>query len=77
MAFTLLVSLIAMGLLYATLCKFELTAKYTRIQLRAARRLLEEGSPGGASSAPRRTRSAVPSVYPASPQGRMAGGQAS
>src|SRR5664280_3727735 len=35
MALTFLVSLIAMALLYATLCKYELTAKHTRPHLRA------------------------------------------
>src|SRR5438876_8169271 len=38
MALTFAVSLIAMALLYATLCKYELTAKHTRAQLRALRR---------------------------------------
>jgi heme exporter protein C len=58
MAFTLLVSLVAMALLFATLCKYELTAKHTRAQLRALRRRLAgEGSP-----APARTRSAAPSL---------------
>jgi len=74
MAFTLFVSLLAMALLYATLCKYELTAKHTRAQLRAARRLLEQRSPGGARTSQRRTRSAAPSVYPAPAPGRMAGG---
>src|ERR1700722_6326089 len=40
MAFTLLVSVIAMALLFATLCKYELTAKHTRAQVRALRRRL-------------------------------------
>ena len=73
MAFTLLVSLIAMALLYTTLCKYELTAKHTRAQLRAARRLLED-STGGHRAPERRTRSAVPSIYPGSAPGQMAGG---
>ena len=77
MAFTLLVSLIAMVLLYATLCKYELTAKYTRAQVRAARRLLEQRSVGGAPVSSRRTRSAVPSVYPGSAPGQVAGEPAS
>src|ERR1700686_1150503 len=34
MALTFLVSLLAMALLYATLCKYELTAKHTRAQVR-------------------------------------------
>ncbi len=57
MALTLLVSLIAMALLFATLCKYELTAKHARAQLRALRRRLTEEAPG-----PRRTRSAAPSL---------------
>src|SRR5271168_1301398 len=49
MAFTLLVSLVAMALLFATLCKYELTAKRTRAQVRALRRRLA----GEALDAPR------------------------
>jgi heme exporter protein C len=58
MALTFLVSLLAMALLFATMCKYELTAKHTRSQVRALRRLLsgEDGVP-----APR-GRSAVPST---------------
>jgi heme exporter protein C len=71
MAFTLLVSLIAMALLFATLCKFELTAKHTRSQVRALRRRLSGEPP----DAPTRTRSAVPALKhtatgPARPAGR-------
>src|SRR5438270_12346544 len=40
MALTFVVSLIAIALLYATLCKYELTAKHTPAQLRALRRRL-------------------------------------
>src|SRR5438270_1359036 len=40
MALTFVVSLIAMALLFATLCKYELTAKHTRAQVRALRRRL-------------------------------------
>ena len=40
MAFTFLVSLVAMALLYATLCKYELTAKHTRMLLKARSRIL-------------------------------------
>ncbi len=66
MAFTFLVCLVAMGLLYATLCKYELTAKHTRAQVRALRRrLLGEG----AGSPPRRARSAAPTLAPAAPAG--------
>jgi heme exporter protein C len=45
MALTLLVSLLAMALLFATLCKYELTAKHARAQLRALRRRLSEERP--------------------------------
>jgi heme exporter protein C len=40
MALTFLVSLAAMALLFATLCKYELTIKHTRAQVRALRRRL-------------------------------------
>jgi heme exporter protein C len=61
MAFTFLVCLIAVALLYTTLCKYEMTAKHTRAQLRALRRrLLGEGS---GSSGPRQ-RSAAPRLQP-------------
>jgi heme exporter protein C len=43
MAFTFLVSLVAMALLYATLCRFELTAKRTRLLLKARSRTLGFG----------------------------------
>jgi heme exporter protein C len=72
MAFTLLVSLCAMALLFATLCKFELTAKHTRAQVRAARRRLEQQ--GGAVGHSRPARSAVPSLYPGAAPARMARG---
>jgi heme exporter protein C len=61
MALTFLVSLLAMALLYATLCNYELTAKHTRAQVRALRRRLlgdAAGVPGG------RRRSAAPSLPP-------------
>ena len=61
MAFTFLVSLLGMALLFATLCKYELTAKHTRAQLRALRRRLTEEHP---SAARPRARSAAPSQYP-------------
>ncbi len=64
MALTLLVSLIAMALLFATLCKYELTAKHTRSQIRALRRRLS----GESMDAPR-ARSAVPAVQHASASG--------
>jgi heme exporter protein C len=56
MTLTFLVSLLAMALLFATLCKYELTAKHTRAQVRALRRRLL-----GEAGAPRRPRSAAPS----------------
>jgi heme exporter protein C len=59
MSVTFVVSLVAMALLFATLCKYELTAKHTRAQLRALRRrVLGEaaGTPG------RRPRSAAPTA---------------
>jgi heme exporter protein C len=40
MGFTFLVSLLAMALLFATLCKYELTAKRTRMLLKARSRIL-------------------------------------
>src|SRR3984957_7976529 len=40
MQLTFLVSLLGIALLYLTLCKYELTAKHTRAQLRALRRRL-------------------------------------
>jgi heme exporter protein C len=40
MAFTLLVALVAMALLFATLCSYELTAKRTRMLLKARSRTL-------------------------------------
>jgi heme exporter protein C len=61
MALTFLVSLLAMALLYATLCKYELTAKHTRAQLRALRRRLTGEARDGRAAA----RSAAPSAVPA------------
>jgi heme exporter protein C len=58
MALTFVVSLIAIALLYATLCKYELTAKHTRAQVRALRRRLAGEAAGG------RARSAAPSALP-------------
>jgi heme exporter protein C len=73
MALTFMVSLLAIALLYALLCKYELTAKYTRIKLRALRRRLSEG---GSQGAVPRSRSAAPTLYPAAPVGaQTAGGQ--
>jgi heme exporter protein C len=57
MAFTLLVSVVAIALLFATLCKYELTAKHTRAQVRALRRRL-----AGEADIRRGARSAAPSL---------------
>jgi heme exporter protein C len=62
MALTFVVSLIAVALLFATLCKYELTAKHTRAQLRALRRRLL----GEADTTARRPRSAAPALAPSS-----------
>ena len=71
MALTFLVSLVAIALLFATLCKYELTAKHTRAQLRALRRRLsgERRRRGG------RRRSAAPE--PGTAPGRPRGGRRS
>jgi len=58
MALTFLISLLAITLLYATLCKYELTAKHTRAQVRALRRRLS------GETAPARGRSAAPVALP-------------
>jgi heme exporter protein C len=63
MALTFLVCLLGMAMLFATLCRFELTAKRTRAQVRALRRRLE----GEAEAPHRRGRSAVPSLQTISP----------
>jgi heme exporter protein C len=60
MALTFLISLLAIALLYATLCKYELTAKHTRAQVRALRRRLAGDEAGT------RGRSAAPSALPES-----------
>ncbi|MBA3809537.1 MAG: cytochrome c biogenesis protein CcsA [Solirubrobacterales bacterium] len=62
MAFTFMVSLVAMVLLYATLCKYELTAKHTRAQVRALRRRLS-----GETGTARRGRSAAPALTASAP----------
>ena len=69
MALTFLVSLAAVALLYATLCKYELTAKHTRAQVRALRRRLS-----GETARPRGGRSAAPAAPPVkvAPAGRTA-----
>jgi heme exporter protein C len=61
MALTFLVALVAMTLLFATLCKYELTAKHARAQLRALRRRLAEED---ADAPARPPRSAAPAPYP-------------
>lgn len=64
MALTFLVSLLGIALLYATLCKYELTVKHTRMQLRALRRLAERREGIASAAVPsRRGRSAAPSVH--------------
>jgi heme exporter protein C len=67
MAVTFLLSLLGMALLYITLCKYELTAKHTRAQLRALRRLADRRSDrSDAAQAPaRQPRSAAPSPHTA------------
>jgi heme exporter protein C len=59
MGLTFVVCLVAMALLYATLYKYELTAKHTRSQVRALRRKLI----GETGLAPR-PRSAAPTLHP-------------
>jgi heme exporter protein C len=76
MAVTFVVSLLAMALLYATLCKYELTAKNARAQLRALRRLADRraGVSGAALTPAPRRRSAAPSLHaPATMTARAAG----
>jgi heme exporter protein C len=64
MALTFLVSLLGIALLFTTLCKYELTVKHTRMQLRALRRLAERREEVAAGVAPaRRSRSAAPRVH--------------
>jgi heme exporter protein C len=64
MALTFLVSLLGIALLFTTLCKYELTVKHTRMQLRALRRLAERREQIAAGVAPaQRPRSAAPGVH--------------
>jgi heme exporter protein C len=64
MALTFLVSLLGIVLLFTTLCKYELTVKHTRMQLRALRRLAERREDTAQRAEPaRRSRSAAPSVH--------------
>ncbi|MCW3028551.1 MAG: cytochrome c assembly protein [Solirubrobacterales bacterium] len=60
MALTFVVSLVAIALLYTTLCKYELTAKHARAQLRALRRRL--AGEGAAAAPVRKGRSAAPTT---------------
>ena len=76
MAVTFVVSLLAMALLYATLCKYELTAKNARAQLRALRRLADRRASVSEPALPAapRQRSAAPSLHaPATMTARAAG----
>src|SRR5271168_1747684 len=72
MALTFLVSLLAMSLLFATLCKYELTAKHARFQLRALRRRLA----GEQDQHGRRRRSAAPSLHHTTTPARATSGSA-
>jgi len=72
MRLTFLVSIVAMALLYATLCKYELTAKHTRAQLRALRRRLAGDE---AEAGPTRPRSAAPAIQTAGPIGPRPAGR--
>jgi heme exporter protein C len=64
MSLTFLVSLTGIALLFTTLCKYELTVKHTRAQLRALRRLAERRGGAATSAAPPpRGRSAAPSLH--------------
>jgi heme exporter protein C len=71
MALTLLVSLLAIALLFATLCKYELTAKHARSQVRALRRRLS----GEGLGPPARSRSAAPTLTPTAAIGTGAAGR--
>jgi hypothetical protein len=62
MRLTFLISLLAIALLYATLCKYELTVKHTRAQVRALRRRLAAEGAGVAPGT--RGRSAAPDALP-------------
>jgi heme exporter protein C len=73
MAFTFLVSLLAITLLYATLFKLELTTKHTRAQLRALRRRAERDSAAGGQTMGLRQRSAAPTLLPAPTMARATG----
>jgi len=57
MALTFLVAILAVGLLFVTLCKYEMTSKHARAQLRALRRRLTDEAP-----VQQRSRSAAPKL---------------
>jgi heme exporter protein C len=61
MALTFLVAILAVGLLFVTLCKYEMTSKHARAQLRALRRRLTDEAPPA-----QRSRSAAPKLGEAS-----------
>jgi heme exporter protein C len=80
MAVTFLVSLLGIALLYTTLCKFELTAKHSRAQLRALRRRADRTASAGAGTETRirEPRSAAPTLLPTTTMAaRTAGRQGS
>ena len=72
MALTFMVCLAGIALLFATLCKYELTAKHTRAQVRALRRRLAGES---ATTQARRPRSAAPTLNPAATMSARAAGR--
>jgi heme exporter protein C len=76
MALTFLTSLLAIALLYTTLCKYELTAKHTRAQVRALRRRLSGETAGlrGRSAAPSALPDGVPRHEAPQPETLGAGG---
>ncbi len=61
MALTFAASLLGIALLYTTLCRYELTAKHTRAQLRNLRRRLSGET---VDTQTRRPRSAAPTLHP-------------
>jgi len=72
------VSLLGIALLYTTLCKFELTAKHSRAQLRALRRRADRTASASADAGKRirGARSAAPTLLPTTPMtARTAGRQ--
>jgi heme exporter protein C len=70
MAFTFLVCLAGIALLFATLCKYELTVKHTRAQVRALRRRLTGEQD---QQRPSTARSAAPALHAAPIGARPAG----